>query len=66
MYTDENMPILARDYFLSIRNAFDTIKLMKEKAYSSETNGYAEEREEDVKNHLSKTGGMNLPHLKNP
>ncbi|MBI2046954.1 hypothetical protein HYT26_02220 [Candidatus Pacearchaeota archaeon] len=49
MYTDENMLILVRDYSLSIRNAFDTARLMNEKAYSKETETYAKEREEDLK-----------------
>lgn len=49
VYTDEDMPVLARDYFLSIRNAFDIISLMKERAYSSETEGYARERKEELK-----------------
>ena len=48
IYTDENMPTLARDYFLSIRNAFDATRLMKEKAYSRETKEYTKERENDL------------------
>ncbi len=49
MYTDKDMPILAKDYSLSIRNVFDATRLMKEKAYSSETEEYAKEREEELK-----------------
>lgn len=49
IYTDKDMPILVRDYFLSAKNAFDIISLMKERAYSRETEKYAKEREEELK-----------------